>query len=119
MNEYIGGICGVHFKYNTNSIEQNYWLQEGIPGIGRESDSRDTNDENIVQNCFRLTQAQMKGQEPYDGVLYKSAGGKSVNIFLEALNTFLEDNKNDLPKVHFWEYSSIEPYPVLSKSSIK
>ena len=117
-NEYIGGICGEIDTSSSHIIEYNYLLQEGIPAIGGERDVKgDVYGKNIVENCFRLSLEQMKGAESYNGVLYKNKTGKSFNTLIGSLNAFLEDNKDNLPRMHLWEYTANEPYPVLSENS--
>lgn len=115
-NEYIGGICGELWT-PSYIIEHNYWMQEGLSAVGGERVTfvYDVGyDRNVIENCFRLNQAQMKGEESYDGVLYKAKDGKSYKTLLEALNAFFEDNKGNDVFILPWEYSSTEPFPVIS-----
>ena len=106
----IGGICG----YNVSEITNCYWLYDPQNGLGIESGVGVTNDAGKTENCYALTDDQMKGNADCFDVLYKAADDATYSNILDALNGWAFDNKSDEMLLYGWKKGADDGYPVFT-----
>ena len=106
----VGSICG----YNSGEILNSYWLYEKSANKGYENGVAFTYENGRAENCFSLTELQIKGEENSNNVLYSAQDNIGYSNILDALNGWAFDNKSDEMLLYGWMKGDGDGYPVFT-----